>query len=129
MTNENNEFKVNSAWIPKDFPREFDAHIYFNENTFALAQQMQNEMRLFFAEKEVFVGDLINRPIGPHPFPMFEANFSLKLFTEMVIWISQNRKGLSVLVHPQTENEYNDHSEAAIWLGSVVDLKLNLFSR
>jgi DOPA 4,5-dioxygenase len=123
------DFRVNSAWIPKDFPREFDAHIYFNENTLAVAQDMQKEMKAFFAGKEVFVGDLINRPIGPHPYPMFEANFPVKLFTEMVLWISQNRKGLSVLVHPQTEDEYNDHSEGAIWLGAAAELKLSLFTR
>ena len=34
--------------------------------------------------------------------------------------------GLDVLVHPLTDNSYDDHSRYAVWLGTPVALKLNL---
>jgi aromatic ring-cleaving dioxygenase len=40
-----------------------------------------------------------------------------------------NHDGLDVLVHPLTDNSYDDHSRYAIWLGSPVALKLNTMSR
>ena len=40
-----------------------------------------------------------------------------------------NRQGLDVLVHPLTDNSYDDHSRYAVWLGSPVPLKLNTMHR
>jgi aromatic ring-cleaving dioxygenase len=40
-----------------------------------------------------------------------------------------NRQGFDVLVHPLTDNSYDDHSRYAVWLGSPVALKLNPTSR
>ena len=33
-----------------------------------------------------------------------------------------NREGLDVLVHPLTDNSYDDHSRYAVWLGAPVAL-------
>src|ERR1700745_3055783 len=40
-----------------------------------------------------------------------------------------NRQGLDVLVHPLTDNSYDDHSRYAVWLGAPVPLRLNPMSR
>jgi aromatic ring-cleaving dioxygenase len=40
-----------------------------------------------------------------------------------------NRQGLNILVHPLTDNSYDDHSRYAVWLGSPVSLKLNAMRR
>jgi len=40
-----------------------------------------------------------------------------------------NRQGLDVLVHPLTDNSYDDHSSYAVWLGAPVALKLNTIRR
>ena len=40
-----------------------------------------------------------------------------------------NRDGLDVLVHPLTDNSYDDHSLYAVWLGGPVTLKLNTMRR
>jgi len=40
-----------------------------------------------------------------------------------------NRQGLDVLIHPLTDNSYDDHSRYAVWLGTPVALKLNPISR
>jgi aromatic ring-cleaving dioxygenase len=40
-----------------------------------------------------------------------------------------NRQSLAVLVHPLTDNSYDDHSRYAVWHGFPVPLKLNTTSR
>jgi aromatic ring-cleaving dioxygenase len=47
----------------------------------------------------------------------------------VVSWLMMNREGLDVLVHPLTDNSYDDHSRYAVWLGSPVALKLNRMRR
>lgn len=119
------DFKVNSKQIPKNFPREFDAHIYFSTEEYKVAESLRDKMRETFSTKTFFVGDLIPIPVGPHPVPMFEANFPTELFSEVVIWLMQNRGSLNVLVHPLTGDDYVDHTDAVMWLGKSLDLNLN----
>jgi len=40
-----------------------------------------------------------------------------------------NREGLDVLVHPLTDNSFDDHSRYAVWLGAPVALRLNTIRR
>ena len=35
----------------------------------------------------------------------------------MVPWLALNREGLSILVHPNTDNQRLDHMVRALWLG------------
>jgi DOPA 4,5-dioxygenase len=39
-----------------------------------------------------------------------------------------NRDGLSVLLHPETGDDYRDHSAHAAWLGPALPLRLGVFS-
>jgi aromatic ring-cleaving dioxygenase len=120
-------YKVNSSWMPKDFPREFDAHIYFDEKNHDEVHKLQSLMRETFLGKQVFVGELIPVAIGPHPRPMLEANFPLDLFTEVVLWLSVNRGSLSILIHPMSGDDYYDHTQGVIWLGESLELNLAIF--
>jgi aromatic ring-cleaving dioxygenase len=43
-----------------------------------------------------------------------------------VPWLMLNRGGLAVLVHPLTDNAYDDHSKHALWLGTPIALKLDI---
>lgn len=119
------EFKINSKQLPKNFPREFDAHIYFSTEHRNDAEKLRNKMREHFLTKTFFVGDLIPIPIGPHPMPMFEANFPTEIFAEVVIWLMQNRGSLTVLVHPLTGDDYVDHTDAVMWLGNSMELNIS----
>jgi aromatic ring-cleaving dioxygenase len=40
-----------------------------------------------------------------------------------------NRDNLAVLVHPLTDNSYDDRSRYAVWLGAPVALRLNTMRR
>ena len=120
-------FKVNSSLLPPDFPREFDAHIYFASEELKAATLLRDRMKGHFKDVVFFVGDMITEPIGPHPLPMFEANFPQECFTEVVLWLMRERENFSVLVHPLTGDDLYDHTQGAMWLGSSVELKYDVF--
>jgi|SRR5690606_35929005 len=121
--------KVNSKHIPKDFPREFDAHIYFDETTIQEASIFREKCLKHFGQAEVFVGFMIDQPIGPHPLPMFEINFPRNLFGEVVLWLLHNHGKLSILVHELTGDDYLDHTDYALWIGRPVELDISAFGK
>lgn len=82
---------------------------------------------LDFKDREVFVGELIPEPIGPHPTPMFEINFPKELFADVVLWLMKERGDLSALVHELTGNDLYDHTQAALWLGTPLEIYLHKF--
>jgi len=40
-----------------------------------------------------------------------------------------NRDGLSILLHPGTGDAYADHIDHAVWLGSVLPLRMNVLRK
>jgi aromatic ring-cleaving dioxygenase len=44
-------------------------------------------------------------------------------------WLMLNRDGLSILLHPGTGDAYADHIDHAVWLGSVVPLRMNVLRK
>lgn len=120
-------FQVNSKLMPSGFPREFDAHIYFQPVESEFAALLREKAKREFTEKQVFVGELIPVPIGPHPQPMLEINFPRHLFAEVVLWLMHERGSLNVLVHEMSEDDYHDHTQGALWLGTPVELDLSKF--
>lgn len=120
-------YKVNSQLLPQGFPREFDAHIYFDDITLQKASVLRDEAIRMFEGKRVFVGEMIPEAIGPHPTAMFEMNFPKEHFAEVVLWLLHHRGELSVLVHELTGDDLYDHTQAAMWLGTPVQLKYERF--
>ena len=80
-------------------------------------------------EYDAFLYGSGGEPMGPHPVPQFQFIFTTAQFENIVPWLMLNRQGLDVLVHPLTDNSYDDHSRYAVWLGMPVRLKLNPASR
>jgi DOPA 4,5-dioxygenase len=56
---------------------------------------------------------------------MFELEFGGERLEAISAWLDANREGLSVLVHPLTEDEPRDHTEGARWLGPRLGLDLS----
>ena len=75
------------------------------------------------------------KPVGPHPYAMFEVNlFTPAQFGAFISWLVIWRGPLSVLVHPNTDEpgldsevELRNHTARATWLGDKVPLDLGLF--
>lgn len=106
----------------KRFPasiRSYDVHIYFWQTDAAdtaRARALREEIIKKFAELKVY--KFWDQPIGPHPTGMFEVDLRTPdQFASFVPWITVNRRGHSVLVHPNTGRPLDDHTVNALWIG------------
>lgn len=121
--------KLNSKHLPKDFPREFDAHIYFDQHNREEALALREAALTNWKDSQVFVGFMIEKPVGPHPIPMFEINFPKELFSEVTLWLLHHHGKLSILVHELTGDDYLDHTDYALWIGKPIELDLSAFRK
>lgn len=61
---------------------------------------------------------------------MFEVNlFTPAQFGAFVSWLVIHRGPLSVLVHPNTNDEYRDHTQRATWMGQEMPLDFSIFRK
>jgi len=100
----------------------YHAHVYYDPTTRARAAQLRETIAATLGAE---VRELSDEPRGPHPVPQFRFTFTPSAFEKIVPWLMLNREGFDVLVHPLTDNSYDDHSRYAVWLGAPVPLKLN----
>jgi len=99
----------------------YHAHIYYDAETRPIAERLRGAIGNRFG---VELGRWRDEPVGPHPAPMYQAAFPAAEFPRIVPWLMLNRRGLSVLVHPQTEDAYDDHTIHALWLGAPLPLRV-----
>ena len=60
---------------------------------------------------------------------MHQIAFPRELLAAFVPWLMLNRDGLTVLLHPETGDDYVDHTAHAAWFGAVLPLRLEMFRR
>lgn len=106
--------------------RGFHAHVYFDAGTRPTAERIHDALARRFDLK---LGRLHDRPLGPHPKPMFEVELEPEHFATVVPWLMINRAGLSVLVHPTTDDAVADHATRPLWMGEVLPLDVELVRR
>ena len=106
--------------------RGYHAHIYYDPETRPVAERLREAIGNRFT---VELGRWREAPVGPHPVSMYQAAFPASEFDRLVPWLMLNRSGLSVLVHPQTEDAYNDHTIHALWLGAPLPLRVEVLRR
>ncbi|WP_025097353.1 DOPA 4,5-dioxygenase family protein [Burkholderia sp. A1] len=100
--------------------QSYHAHIYFEgaeENQAALL--LRGEIADRF---HVSLGRVHDRAIGPHARPMYQVAFSPDEFMRFVPWLMMNRKGLAVLIHPNTGRPRQDHLSDAMWMGEILPI-------
>jgi DOPA 4,5-dioxygenase len=95
----------------------FHAHVYFDEATRGAAERLREQLTPRFALE---LGRWHVQPVGPHTKPMYEAAFAGAEFAAVVPWLMLNRGGLSILVHPNTDDPVADHEAFPLWLGEAV---------
>ena len=103
-----------------DSLRGYHVHIYYHDATEANAKELHDQLVALF-------GGQPSRPqftgiAGPHPIPQVQVIFRKDAFTDVVPWLMFNRRGLDILIHPLTDDEVEDHTTHAVWLGTAVDL-------
>ena len=103
--------------------QDWHAHVYFGADSRDDASQLRETITSQFGPR-VAVGRFHERPVGPHPEWSFQIAFSPSEMNAVVGWLALNRRGLDVLVHPNTGDELRDHRDSAMWIGHSHQLDL-----
>ena len=106
--------------------RGYHAHVYYNPASRDDAAKLRDAIERSF---EVEMGRWRDEPVGPHPQSMYQVKFGVGEFARIVPWLMLNRAGLSILVHPETGDDYQDHAENSLWLGDKLKLRLEVLRR
>ncbi len=101
----------------------FHAHIYYTRQTRPIAARLREELAAAFA---VTLGRWREEPVGPHSAAMYQVAFAPEEFARIMPWLMLHRDGLSVLVHPETGDDYEDHATYSLWLGTPLPLRLDV---
>ena len=102
----------------------FHAHVYFDPAQRDDAIQLRTAVGRRF---RVRLGSVHYVPVGPHPKGMFRIVIANDQFGIVVPWLMINRRGLDVLLHPETGDDLADHTRLAIWMGQPLPLVLDAF--
>ena len=100
----------------------YHAHIYYSEEERPAAEQLRDGFR---RNREIlFVGQMTDRGVGPHPIPQYEVHFREGARTDVIAAIEAS--GLRALVHPLTDDDLADHTTLAHWIGEPVVLDVSV---
>ena len=132
MTKDNDELNFPKMYQLKN-RNPFDVHVYYDgsvQRTEAI--QLREKMQEKFTWMTFYA--LRDRPIGPHPVPMWEADFSSYenryKWNDVKDFIVKEHGNLSVLIHPHsTDGDYADHTRNAFWVGEELDLRIKSWKR
>lgn len=105
----------------------YDVHVYYQPAEAAEAEALRERMRVAFPWMRFY--EPKGRPIGPHPCPMWEADFgeykNRDRLCDVRDFLCVQHGGLSVLIHPHsTDGDYADHTRNAIWFGEKLELRI-----
>ncbi len=107
---------------------EYHAHVYYDPATSRpRAERLRERVGAEFPQARL--GRWHDEMVGPHPQSMYQIAFPSEMLARFVPWLMLNRDGLTVLLHPETGDNYADHSAHAAWFGAVLPLRLEVFQR
>lgn len=93
--------------------KSYHAHFYFDEDNFQKAALV----RKWSAERfPVELGNWNLTPRGPHVTPSFYFGFTNDLLPILVPWLQLNSLGLTILLHPNTDDPRADHLYYTLWV-------------
>jgi aromatic ring-cleaving dioxygenase len=93
--------------------KSYHAHVYFDEDTYEKAALIR---RWTLERFHVELGDWNLEPRGPHVTPSFYFGFTNDLMPLIIPWLQLNSLGLTILLHPNTEDPRADHLYYALWV-------------
>jgi DOPA 4,5-dioxygenase len=104
----------------------YHAHIYYLPEQRARAENLRR--RLMDAKQAgqvprlLFVGELRDGKVGPHPISQFEVHFGKEGLALILPLLKAS--SLTALVHPLTDDDRADHTSLAHWIGEPLELDL-----
>ena len=102
----------------------YDIHIYWRNN------DERNEalaLQKVLIENSVQTFPFVEKPIGPHPYPMFESHVTNQKLLVIESLLVANRKNCSILIHEKTGDHVYDHTKGARFLGEPLELNIEVF--
>ena len=110
--------KIDSRTAP------YHAHVYYDVGDRGAAERFHQELTAAKGagglSNVLFVGEMRDKPVGPHPKPQFEIHFRADALTYVLLRIRGT--GLTALVHPLTDDDLADHTSLALWIGEPLPL-------
>lgn len=102
----------------------YHAHIYYEPGTRAIAERLHQQLTSAKIADDpfgvLFVGELRDMSVGPHPKPQFEVHFFQDALPRILPLIRAS--GLGALIHPLTDDDLADHTSLASWIGEPLPL-------
>ena len=115
------------TFTDSDSVKGWHAHVYFDQTTAAQAKAFCEAADSRFAALKK--GRFHEKLVGPHSHWSCQLAFRPELAAEVFAWLTLNRQGLTVFIHPITGDDYIDHRDRAIWMGTPAHLKLEALPR
>ena len=101
----------------------YHAHIYYPLEERPVAKALRARFKAMTGSGEVlYVGELRDHKVGPHPIPQFEIHFLENQLPTLRPILEGS--SLRVLIHPLTDDDLADHTSLGAWIGEPVDLDL-----
>lgn len=117
---------AHAALQPIEDILSYHAHIYYDvARTRGVAEWLRERIAEAFP---VQIGRWHDKCVGPHTASMYQVAFEVPVFARFVPWLMLNRRGLDVLVHPNTLQPRADHLVHALWLGQRLAIKGEVLS-
>jgi aromatic ring-cleaving dioxygenase len=102
----------------------YHAHVYYEvddrDGAERLHRKLTNSMGGGDLANVLYVGEMRDRNVGPHPKPQFEIHFLEDALPHILSCITAS--GLRALVHPLTDDDLADHTTLAQWIGDPLPL-------
>ena len=99
----------------------YDIHTYWRN------KEERNEavkLKQLLIDNNVQTFTLVDVPIGPHPYPMFESHVTTQTLAGIESLLATNRKSCSILIHEKTGDHVYDHTKGARFLGEPLELNI-----
>jgi aromatic ring-cleaving dioxygenase len=107
--------------------KHYHAHIYYDPlSSRDEAARLREQVAAVFPSATL--GRWHDAFVGPHPQSMYQIAFPPELLSSFLPWLMLNRAGLTVLLHPETGDDYADHTDHAVWFGHILPLRLDVLS-
>ena len=106
----------------------YHAHIYYDLHDRGPAERLHELLSTARGPDRpvdlLFVGEMRDANVGPHPKPQFEIHFVENALPAVIKLIETSR--LTALVHPLTDDDLADHTSLGVWIGEPLALKLSV---
>ena len=116
--------------LDEAIPEEFHFHLYYDtgeKDTKESALEIRRRL-LQEADFRYQLPPVRQQPMGPHQWPIWSIWVDRADFGKATLWMVRNHGPHSVLVHPNIDDGYLDHTDRAMWLGEPKPLKLRVFA-